>query len=163
VTRVVVIGVGNPFRRDDGVGPALVAAARPRLPPEVDVVEVDGEATALLDAWAGAEVAVVVDTVTTGARAGTVHRLEVGRDPLGSPSRFATTHALGVGEAVRLGAALGRLPRRIVIVGIEPGDLAHGPGLSDAVAAAVPAAAHRLVDEVVRLLAGAGQPIDRGG
>jgi hypothetical protein len=51
----------------------------------------------------------------------------------------------------------------MVIVGIEPGDLAHGPGPSDAVAAAVPAAAHRLVDEVVRLLAGAGQPVDRGG
>jgi hydrogenase maturation protease len=164
VSRVVVIGVGNPFRRDDGVGPALVAAARPRLPPEVDVVEIDGEATALLDAWTGAEVAVVVDTVTTGARAGTVHRLEVGRDPLGGTSRFATTHALGVGEAVRLGAALGRLPRRIVIVGVEPGDLAHGTGLSDAVAAAVPTAAQRLVDEVVGLLAdGAEQRIHGGG
>jgi hypothetical protein len=35
--RVVVIGVGNEFRRDDGIGPAVVARLRDRAPATVEL------------------------------------------------------------------------------------------------------------------------------
>ena len=60
---VVVIGVGNEFRRDDGAGPAVVARLRDLAPPGVRLVITDGEPTRLIDAWAGAALAVVVDAV----------------------------------------------------------------------------------------------------
>ena len=59
----MVIGVGNEMRRDDGAGIAVVERARPLLPPDVEVRTLGGEATALLDAWEGADLAVVVDAV----------------------------------------------------------------------------------------------------
>ena len=61
--RVVVIGVGNDFRRDDGAGPAVVASLRGRVPPGVELVLTDGEPTRLIEAWAGAALAIVVDAV----------------------------------------------------------------------------------------------------
>ena len=40
---MMVIGVGNEFRRDDGAGLAVVARLRDRVPPGVELVLTDGE------------------------------------------------------------------------------------------------------------------------
>ena len=47
-------GSGNPFRRDDGIGPAVAAAIERRHLPGVRVVISDGEPSGLLEAWSGA-------------------------------------------------------------------------------------------------------------
>ena len=52
------------------------------------------------------------------------------------PSR-GSTHALGVAEAIELGRALGRLPRRLLVFGIEGGSFDAGAGLSPEVERAV--------------------------
>ena len=75
---MVVIGVGNEFRRDDGAGPAVVARLRDLAPPGVRLVVTDGEPARLVEAWTGAALAVVVDAVRAEpARPGTVHRFAV--------------------------------------------------------------------------------------
>jgi hydrogenase maturation protease len=40
---MMVIGVGNEFRRDDGAGLAVVARLHDRVPPGVEMVLTDGE------------------------------------------------------------------------------------------------------------------------
>ena len=60
---VVVIGVGNEFRRDDGAGPAVIARLGDLAPSGVRLVITDGEPVRLVEAWSGAAVAVVVDAV----------------------------------------------------------------------------------------------------
>ncbi len=147
-TRVVVIGVGNPWRRDDGVGWAVADAARPRLPSAVAVVESDGEASRLLDAWADHDLAVVVDAVCSGAPPGTIHVWD-GDAEVARASRTAGTHALGLADAIALGRALERLPARLVVVGVEASETATGHGLSPAVAGAV----DRVVDVIDRVVA----------
>jgi Ni,Fe-hydrogenase maturation factor len=54
-----LIGVGNEFGRDDGIGPALVAHVAESAPPGVSLSVVDGEPSQLLDAWDGVQLAVV--------------------------------------------------------------------------------------------------------
>jgi len=135
----LVICVGNPYRRDDGVGLAVMAALAERT----RAVETTGESTALLNLWEGRQRVVLVDAMSTGAEPGTVHTL-IYRDgswDAAPPAAAASTHGMGVAEAVGLGAALGGLPAEVVLVGVEVGDTTHGVGLSEAVAAAVPAAA----------------------
>lgn len=135
---------------------AIVAAAGPEVvgleAVGVEVVELDGDPARVVEAWDGAATVVVVDAVRSGSRPGSIHRRVVGRDPLPAPGRVASSHGLGVADAVALGRALDRLPARLVVIGVEAGDLGDGPGLSAAVAAAVPAAAAIAVDE----LAGGG-------
>ena len=59
------------------------------------------------------------------------------------------THALGLAAAVELSRALGTLPGRLVVVGVEVDDLAAGAGLSSAVSSAADDAA-RMALEALR-------------
>jgi hydrogenase maturation protease len=158
VTGTVVIGVGNPMRRDDGAGPAVVEALRAE---EVDAISLDGEPARLLEAWSGAALAVVVDAVL-GDEPGRVRSVEVVRARTVVADLGATaggcggTHGAGVAEAVALGAALGRLPDRLALCSVGAADVGHGPGLSPAVAASLP----ELV-ALVRTVVGPG--VDRRG
>jgi len=147
----MVVGVGNRARRDDGVGPQVADRVRETMP-ELDVVEVSGDATRLLDLWAGADVVVVIDAVRTGAPAGTCHRWRMRAgvwDEVPPPSRVSS-HLVGVRDAVELATTLDRLPASLVVVGVEVTDLGAGPGLSRAVADAV--------DEAARLVIGSVAP-----
>ena len=148
----MVIGVGNPMRRDDGAGIAVVERARPLLPPGVEVVTLGGEATALLAAWAGAGLAVVVDAVRWGRPpgAGGVTRIDASAEPgaVGGLGGGASSHGLGVAEAVGLGRALDRLPGRLVLLLVALAEEGHGAGLSPAVEREVEEAVTLLVAEV---------------
>ncbi|KAA0272463.1 MAG: hydrogenase maturation protease, partial [Acidobacteria bacterium] len=115
----LLIGLGNELRGDDVAGLLVARAARGREHGGIEIVEAGGEPVDLLAAWEGAGAAVVADAVASGAEPGAVHRLDAAARPL--PAAFAapSTHALGLAEAVELGRALGRLPPRLTVFGIE--------------------------------------------
>jgi hydrogenase maturation protease len=145
---VVVIGIGNEFRRDDGAGPAVVARLCDLAPPGVRFVVTDGEPTRLIEAWTGAALAVVVDAVRAQPpRPGQVHRFVVDRQQPGT-GRPASSHGLGLDDAVALAVALDRMPGRLIVHAIEAGDLTRGPGLTPPVAAAVPTVAAAVLDDL---------------
>jgi len=137
-----VIGLGNTYAHDDGVGPAVAAALGADAPEGIRVIELDGEPARVIEAWAGTPLTIVIDASRSGTEPGTVRRLE-GADlaeggVLAAAGRRSSSHALGVAEALELGRALGRLPARLVVFAVEGHDASPGPGLSASVAAAVP-------------------------
>jgi hydrogenase maturation protease len=140
----LVIGIGNRFRRDDGVGPAVLDALDGRVPAAA-LVEADGEPARLLDLWSEVARVVVVDAARTGAAPGTCRSFEVTDGAVLPAGPATSSHAAGVGEAWGLGRALGRLPHSLTVVAVEAADLGEGPGLSPEVAAAVPVAAGRVL------------------
>jgi hydrogenase maturation protease len=156
--RTVVIGVGNEFRRDDGVGPAVVARLRELQPGDARLAGVilalsDGEPTRMIDLWTGADLAVVIDAVRDcGVPAG--HRYELAVDALvvdalpGAVHRAASSHAIDLGETVELARALGRLPARLVVLAIAGQDFGFGTGLTDGVASTVEPLVERVREAV---------------
>jgi len=148
--QAVVIGIGNPFRRDDGIGPEVAAQIQERRLPGVRVVISDGEPSGLLEAWEGADLAVVVDAIQrVPVSPGSIHRLCSSQLETGYTT--ASSHGLGVPDAIRLGQALERLPRQVVILAVEGADTGPGTGLSGAVAAAVPQAVAAVMAELNRI------------
>lgn len=145
---VVVIGVGNALRGDDAAGLAVAEAIRASAPDDVAVRVCEEEPSRLIDAFGDAEVAFLVDAVSTGAPPGTVHRFDASDAPVRSLELRSSTHALGIGETLELARALGRLPRRTVVVGIEGTDFVARDGMTPAVAAGVAQAAAALLEEV---------------
>lgn len=137
MSEACVIGTGNAFRGDDGVGLVVAQRLRRMALPEVTVLEQSGEGAALLEAWEDAGQVIVVDAVSSGARPGTIHRLEVTGQPLPAHFSGGSTHAFGLAEAVELARQLDRLPPRLVIYGIEGKSFDLGRGLSAEVSAAV--------------------------
>ena len=137
MTRAVVIGVGNEYRRDDGVAVAVLAALDTEPIPDVTTVLCDGEPAALLDAWTEVDTAIVVDAVLCEpSTPGRIWKSTVDGWPPGAGA--ASSHALGIPDAIRLGAVLGRVPGQLVVYAVEAADLGLGTGLTPAVRAAVP-------------------------
>lgn len=135
-SHVVVIGFGNIFRRDDGIGPAVAAAVEAFGIPGVRVLADAADPAAVLDAWAGARLAVLVDAVVTAhPRPGRIHRC--GRDELAG-SAAVSSHGVDVASLLALGEALNRMPDDVVVFAVEAEETGYGQGLSPAVAAAVP-------------------------
>jgi hydrogenase maturation protease len=154
---VVVIGVGNEFRRDDGAGPAVVTSLRGQVPPEVELVLTDGEPARLIEAWTGAALAVVIDAVRADPpRPGRVHRFVLDQ-PIGDRARTTSSHGFGLDDAVRLALALDRMPGRLVVHAIEAADLSQGPGLTPLVADAVGDVARAVLSDI-RDAAAAARP-----
>lgn len=136
--RVVVIGVGNPYRRDDGAGPAVIEALRARVPAGTVLADSDGEPGRMLGLWRWQDAVVVVEVVHAHpGRPGRLHTLTAERAAR-CAARSASTHALGLGETFALAAALDRMPRELTVHAVEGGDFGLGRGFSTAVADALP-------------------------
>lgn len=164
---VLILGLGNAFRRDDGVGIWVanhIAAASWR---GVTARALNaGDTTAVLAAWEGAQTAYLVDAVRAEAAPGTIVRL--GSRQLASPNRprFLSCHGLGLEEAIALGWALGMLPERVIIYGIVGRDFEPGQGLSPEVERAARAVIRRLkrvclTNGAGRQMAGQGEDVPR--
>ncbi len=141
-----IIGIGNPSRRDDGVGPWLAGQLAGRLGPQARVLMLGGDGLSLLDAFRGAQEVLLLDAVQSGAPAGTVHRLDAVAAPLPPDWLRCSTHLLGASEAVELARALGDLPEKLTVYGIEGAEFGVGEELSGPVAVAAAA----LVEEIIR-------------
>jgi hydrogenase maturation protease len=133
----LVLGLGNPLRGDDGIGPAVIEWLQAHdLPP--GVVAIDGGTRGLE----------LVLTLADCRRALIVDAAEIGRAP-GEWERFTpdlirlkdgptiSLHAAGLAETLALGEALGVLPEEVMIFGVQPARLDWSPGLSAEVKAAV--------------------------
>jgi hydrogenase maturation protease len=142
-SRVRVVGLGNALRGDDAVGLRVARRLRELLP-EADVIELSGEPADLLEAIGGGprEVA-IVDAVSAGAPPGSWQRYDASTTalPLAAP---ASTHGLGLAEAIELGRALGCIPACLLVYGIEGGGYELGAPLCLEVAQAAEEVAREL-------------------
>jgi hydrogenase maturation protease len=135
--RILVIGIGNEYRSDDAAG--LVVARRLRQLPlgNVTVIEESGEGTDLIESWKGADTVIIVDAASSGAKPGTIHRIDARAQRIPTGLLRYSTHAFSVGEAVELARAMNRLPPRMVVYGIEGERFDEGTVLSRAVQGSV--------------------------
>jgi hydrogenase maturation protease len=147
---LALIGIGNRFRRDDAAGLEVARRLRLAAPPGVRVLEEEGEPASLIESWAEADEALVIDGVFSDAPPGTLHRFEAAEQPLPAELFRPSTHAMGIAEAVELARELDRLPGRLGVYGIEGESFEAGEGLT----ATVQAAVEQLVAELYEELGG---------
>lgn len=146
---IIVVGLGNSYRRDDGVGIVAAAALDELALPGVRVVTDVVEPMSLLEAWSGAGLAVVIDAaVVTPSMPGRVHRCTLG--DVVAASEGLSSHSVDIGRTHALGQALGRVPDALVVFTIEVADTGHGIGLTPQVAEAVPEVVGMAVAEIKR-------------
>jgi hydrogenase maturation protease len=143
--RRLVLCVGNPDRGDDGVGRLVARLLRGRVPADVAVVECDGGAAGVIDAFTGVDWVIVVDAVVSGAPAGTIHRVDCAGGEALPAVRAASSHGLGVAEAIALARTLGCLPRQCMVYGVEGACFDVGADASPAVVDAARKVSERLL------------------
>lgn len=160
--RVLVAGMGNELRGDDGFGVALARRLSGRdLGADVKVAEFGIAGIHLVqELMAGYDALLLIDAVERGSDPGTVHLLEPdvrGLDDLSSSERrdfLADVHWADPGRALMLAKALGVLPPRVLILGCQPGALDDlSLALSPAVELALPHAVTVIDSALTRLTA----------
>ena len=114
-----MIGVGSRDRGDDAAGLLAARFLRHRLPAGVDVTYGSPDPVSLIALWEGADRVWLIDAVVSGAAPGTVHRVDAVTERLPARPPCRSTHALGLADAVELARAVGRLPRRLTVFGVE--------------------------------------------
>lgn len=151
--RILVIGIGNAYARDDAAGLLVVRKLKERAVSGCVFLEHNGEGASLLEAWKDATSVIVIDAVRSGAEPGKVHRFEAGQAPLPAESLRGSTHAFGLCEAVELARSLNQLPRRLTVYGIEGQEFTAGVKVSPGVERAVGDVAQLVLREIEALLA----------
>ena len=126
----LVLGVGNPFRRDDGVGPAVIA----RLQTEnsldgVDLLDGGTDGFALMDYMHGYEKVLIVDAVNMNAAPGEIRMFSTQEAILSITSDALSTHGFGVAEVIALMEKMD-IQVNMQILGIQAKDVTFGEGLS---------------------------------
>ena len=147
--RTLLIGIGNIYRRDDGVGIAVVRRVRPLLPPTVDVLEWTGDLVSLLEVWQVPR-CIVVDALRSGGSPGEVLRIEPHRASLPAGRRFSSTHTVGLEDVIALAHVLNQLPSVLILYGIEGAEFGEGEGLSPEVEKAIKEVVYCILEDVLR-------------
>jgi hydrogenase maturation protease len=134
----LVIGVGNDYRGDDGVGLAAARLIRRLAPMTVTVQEGVSDGYSLVDSFNGFEEVFVIDCTVSNAEPGTICSYDATNGSIPSELfRSYSTHSIGIEKAVELAKKLGHLPKHLTVYGIEGYNFEAGVGLSPRVEAAV--------------------------
>lgn len=145
---VLVLGLGNPLRGDDGVGPRVVEALNRRGPPEgATALDAGTGGLDLLQILEGWERAIIIDAADIGREPGQFARFTpdearfVGSDA-------TSLHNAGLAEVLMLADAVGQPLPKLVILGVQPEKIGWGEGLSSAVEAMLPTLVNAVIDEI---------------
>lgn len=148
---IKIVGVGNPFRRDDCAGIVAARILKTRNLIDLEIVESNAEPATLMTVWSGVDTVIVLDAAAPAGRPGHISRVVVGQDVLPAESPLSSTHAFGLAKAIELAEVLGELPPTMIIFAIEGADFDHGEGLSESVQKALPTFVDQVVGEVANL------------
>ena len=117
--RILVAGVGNVLRGDDGFGPAVTELLG-GLPEGAEVIETGIGGIALLqELMAGCSGLILIDAVQRGAPPGTVFFIE---PEVEEAVHVPDVHLANPARVLSMAKTIGVLPERVVIIGCQPAD-----------------------------------------
>ena len=146
--KTLVVGLGNPVLSDDSVGLQVLHQLEPQLRPRADVEtrECCRGGLDLMEDLVGADRAIIVDAICSGAEPGTVHHLMPSQLPT---QHSSSIHDVNLATALQLGRQAGvPLPDddQIMLIGVEAQDVAtFGEQCTPRVEAAIPRAAEAVL------------------
>ncbi len=152
---IKVIGIGQSLRGDDAAGLEAVRlwsttyqAGRTRPEVQMELVELPG--LDLLNLIERSQMAILVDATRGTSKPGTVHVVTEDEIEAFMPGS-GSAHGWGIAETLAMGRQLmpRSMPQKLILSGIEAGQLSLGEALSPAVRAALPEAA-RLIEQSIK-------------
>ncbi len=147
------MGLGNVLSQDDGLGPFVIETllAGWEFDENVQVLDLGTPGLQLSPYLEGQDALIVVDTVRSDGEPGDLRLYD--RDQLlkHPPAQRTSPHDPGLKETLLSLELHDQSPRRVLVVGVIPGETGYEPRLTDAVRAAVPAAVEAVLAELEEL------------
>jgi len=136
----VVVGIGNPLMRDEGVGVRLTEFLEAEYQDcaDIEVFEAGSVGLGLLHIICGRRKAIIIDCARMGEAPGTIRRFRPEDVRSVKPLSRESLHEADLLQVVELSRQLGECPEHVVFFGIEPEVIAPGEGLSEALLRELP-------------------------
>ncbi len=149
---ILVIGIGNEFRRDDNAGHLVARMVEDLELPGVSVIESTGEGSELMRLWQNAESVIVVDAFTGGIP-GSIRRIDAVHEPLPVALFRSSSHQFGLPHAIELSRSLRELPPNLLVYGIGGQNFDSGTDITPEVERSLSYAVSMLVQDIKSLQA----------
>jgi len=127
---VLVIGIGNEDRGDDGVGLAAIKALEEQGLQEVICKKSTGDGMALMDLWEGFSNVILIDAMLSDSTPGAICRCDVNKEVIPARLSSHSAYAFGVADAIELAKTLYELPTNLIVYAIEGKDFTARAGLT---------------------------------
>jgi hydrogenase maturation protease len=147
-TSITVVGIGNEFRGDDAVGLMVLRQLKGSTPTGARLIELAGDESHLLELMRSADAMIIVDAVQSSAPAGTIFRVDTGREPAPKDFLLFSTHAFETVTAIETARALGILPRETLLYGIVGKDFSYKVGMTEEVEDAIEVIREGILEEI---------------
>jgi len=131
--KIGIIGLGNPLRRDDGIGIVLLELLMNRkkeLPKNIELIDGGIGGINLLHLLMRFNLVLLIDAVNFKGRPGEARVFSLKDIQSQKKPVMASTHNPDFLNILRLSQELKELPEALVIFGVQPGDVSQGMGLS---------------------------------
>ncbi len=136
-----IIGIGSPSG-DDQAGWLVVDTMKSRLPPEVELIQLDRPGSALIPLLENTSHVILIDAMQGGGQPGDIHHFI--NDEWENYGQGLSSHGLGVFDALMLAKELDCLPETLDLYGIEIGSALPGDPASEAIISAAEQLAERI-------------------
>jgi hydrogenase maturation protease len=150
-SKVLVVGLGNSDRGDDGVGPLVARMLAALLRSDAVILSLGDDVLSLVAEWNCFDAVICVDAAAPALVPGQIHRIDLAATDLPRYRSSASSHGLGLADAVALARSLNQALPQIVVYAIEGASFAAGAPMTPCVSAAARDVADRIVAEVHRL------------
>ncbi len=147
---ILVLGVGNLLLQDEGAGVRALARFQRKYETHEGVDCLDGGTSGmeLLSHIEGRDRLIILDVVKGGSPPGTVVRLEADEVPALFRKKISP-HQLGLSDLLAAACFSGKMPRELVLLGIEPKALDTGLDMSTEVEGCMETVADMVADELL--------------
>jgi hydrogenase maturation protease len=144
---IVVIGIGNLIKSDDGVGVHVVRRLEGQLSKEVELVEGSIYCADLFNLIEGKRKAIFIDAIDAGEEPGAIFRFTP-EEVKQKTSVPMSIHDFGLYELIATSKLMGQCPEDITILAVQVENTEFGDTLTEKVAAVVPRVCELVMDEV---------------
>jgi hydrogenase maturation protease len=150
---ILVLGIGNLLLQDEGAGVRAVEEFERKydIPEGVELLDGGTSGIELLQYIQGKDCLILLDVVKSGNPPGTCIKLEGEKVPALFQKRISP-HQLGLSDLLATAHLIDRMPKRVVLFGIEPKSIETGLEMSEEVGGTI----GRLADMVALELASFG-------
>ena len=148
--KTLILGIGNPILKDDGVGPRLIEELRKLIAdPDITLQDTSLSGINLMEMLIGFDRAIIIDAIKSGSKPGQIYRLTT-QDFATSQKETFSEHNMSLFQSIELGRKLALcMPNEVVIIAIEAENVTDfGEGLTPKVEKAVPAAIKQVLEEL---------------
>lgn len=151
--RILVLGVGNSILKDEGFGVHVIEhmienRAALGIPANVELMDGATLGLDLLYVLEGRDRVIMIDIVNAGAEPGAMFKFTPQSIKTAVEINKVSMHQVTLFDVLTMAERTDRMPREVVIIAVQPGEVNWGEELTPEVEAQIPKAVELVLEEI---------------